>query len=69
MVWKVPPAKWLSESADLAEGIILSPHRIQTEWTAASFRAELARIGITYTNGELNLIAAELVNRGVLEVV
>ena len=69
MAWKVPPAKWLQESADLAEGIVLSPHRIKTEWTAASFRAELDRIGLSFTNGELTQIAAELVTRGVLVVV
>ncbi len=69
MAWKVPPAKWLQESADLAEGIVLSPHRIQTEWTAASFRAELGRIGISFSSAELTAIAAELVTRGVLVVV
>lgn len=64
MPFKVSPATELKNSADLVLGILTSPHRRGQEWTAAILRAELKRIGLTFSNDELNAIATELIGRG-----
>ncbi len=64
MPFKVSDATELKNSADLVLGILTSPHRRGQEWDAAILRAELKRIGLAFTNAELNAIASELITRG-----
>ncbi len=64
MPFKVSDATELKNSADLVLGILTSPHRRGQEWIGANLRVELKRIGLTYTDDELNAIATELISRG-----
>ena len=64
MPFKVSPATELKNSADLVLGILTSPHRRGQEWNGSNLRGELKRIGLTFTNDELDAIATELISRG-----
>ena len=64
MPFKVSDATELKNSADLVLGILASPHRRGQEWTASNLRVELKRIGLTFSNDELDAIATELITRG-----
>ncbi len=64
MPFEITPPTKLRLNSDLVFAIISGPHRINESWTADLLRAELDRIGITFTNAELGDIAAELISRG-----
>jgi hypothetical protein len=69
MPFKVSPATELKNSADLVLGILTSPHRRGQEWNGGNLRAELKRIGLMFSNDELDAIATALIADGDLVTV
>lgn len=69
MPWQVKPSIWLKTETDKVEGIILLPKYWSTVWTEATLRVALEGVGVTYSAGQITLIGAELLRRGILEAV
>ncbi len=60
MPFKVDPGKRLTARADLVLEILKSPNRIDTRFTNATLRDELARIGLSFTPAEITSIVNAL---------
>ena len=69
MAYRVIPAVWLKTEADRVEAFMLMPKYWARTWTVESLKQELDKAGMEYSTGDVELIGAELVTRGIIEVV
>ena len=69
MYYRVKSTVWLKTEADRVEAFMLMPKYWARTWTAEMLQQELKKAGMDYAPDQIGIIGAELVKRGIVEVI